>query len=202
MDGINSGGPAVGAVEPHNSNDFPKSQHTGRNGKKQECRWWPDVKPSERADKTGLKNGRLTVFGPVYQIQISNGGWVWLWLGVCECGGEVIYRNVHQTQSCGCLRTERSLEAIRKLQRHNELVRKGEAQNKEKPEAKKGFDRLAICTTPDKLHFECRHYSECQWERLDTKQPSTRYQANPGGCFEKSDEQLGYEAADKWRIKL
>jgi len=199
----NSRGPTVGAAEPHKPNNRPKTYNTRRIGKAQECRIWPDVKPSERADKTGLKHGRITVFGPGCQVRISNGGWIWMWLGVCECGGEIIYRNVHQTQSCGCLARERSAEALAKLKKHRDAVRAGtwKKKNDDPATGTNEFERLKICTTPDSNHFLCNHYHECQWHIIDNKEFPARYQANPGRCFAKSDEQLGYEAADKWRIK-
>ena len=181
-------GPAVGAAEPQ-IKPKPSPNPTPRDyGKQPDCVFWPDAKPTK--DLTGQERGRLTIFHPIYAFRrAGSSGRVWYWGASCSCGGEVIFCNTTQTQSCGCLRVEATRRRTAKRRAEREARIKHGSGYRMPPKPMK-FNRLEICTRRDGIWL-CEHYHRCQDERIETGRPSARYQPD---CYTETKEQVNYES--------
>ena len=70
----------------------------------------------ESIDITGMKFGRLRVIGFSHNRRSPSGGIKKVWVCACDCGNKTLaagsdLKNGH-TQSCGCLRKERTIKAV------------------------------------------------------------------------------------------
>jgi hypothetical protein len=169
----------------------PRGQYKPSTKKQIECTWWPDKKPGPSADRTGYRNGRLTVDHPVFfREKTETAGRKWYYTATCDCGGEITYCNLHQTKSCGCLRVETM----------KRRVESGQLKKRRDPEtglpilAKQArlakFNRIKSCTRKENTVREvCKHYAECLGYRVglvfdeDGNRLPDRYAESNGNCY-------------------
>ena len=155
--------------------------------RKSDCSWFPDEKPT--TDYSGKRTGRLLIICPVYVKRGPQSGRKWFYLAVCDCQTEVIISNVTQSKSCGCARDEavqRMFEGRRKANENRVKEKRTTRASRMKRVSK--FDRFTTC---NRLPFQCKHYSECQDERIETGRPSSRHQPG-GGCYTAGRDEQRY----------
>ena len=156
--------------------------------KKADCEWYPDVKPT--TDYSGTTSGWLEIYCPVYVTRRPCSGRKWYYLATCtKCGGEAILSNVRVSKTCGCGKVEGMEKAVKlRVTRNRAAYPEGRRTTREsrKKRIPPGSNRLQEC---NHLPFQCRHYSQCQDERIETGRPSSRHQPG-GGCYTAGRDEL------------
>lgn len=137
-------------------------------------------------DLSGRKFGRLTA---IAMSHIDDGA---RWLCQCECGKQCVIRGYALTggvtNSCGCLRLERSNLA---LKTHGDASHKNRA-----PEYKIWAGMLARCTNPNHISF--KRYGErgitvCEeWTSYENFIRDMGHRPSQGHSLERRDNYLGY----------
>jgi len=180
MDNNKEKGPTAVTAEPQNK-EVCKPKRTTRKGKsKKTCIMFPDCPPRKGKDRTGERYAYLTFLYPVCRCFYENrpNASIFQWLAQCDCTREVI-TIFGRSSSCGFCNRPLYKPSL------NERIKPVDPSQISAWRPKKGFDRLAVCTRKNgKLREICKHYSECQDERVfDGKKVSTKYTAD-GGCYE------------------
>lgn len=129
----------------------------------------PDIWPRRSGDWSGRRIGRLLFIEPLFKC-----GRHWYYLAKCDCGNDtVVIADKRNSASCGgcCSATygHRPDDDV------DEEPVPGE------------FNRLHCLRDST----TCRHFSECQDERVfDGKKVSTRYELANGNCYESTSKNL------------
>ena len=172
-----------------------------RETKKLGCGFWPDEKPKN--DHTGKKFGKLTVWQPVCKVPRATGGRVWVWLSLCECGGETLHINIGTTGSCGCaigegrrahanrVRAEKGLPPIYADVNIKPKPKTVKHKPPPKPKPVKKASWRAHCNHG---YYQCVRFGSCLGERVFKKVAYPSHYLPNGGCYTPSRDEIRLNA--------